>query len=110
MRCSSKHLPPSSLTLGAANSTSIDVLGVATVKILVVDSLAHHTTTIAAVCAGTGEDRFLSESKLIELGIVHDTFPKIIKEKVNISSVSEESCDCTVRTAAPAPASSRPSC
>ena len=65
MKCSNKHLSPSSLTLGTANSTSIDVLGVVTIKIVVVDSLAHHSTTIAAVCAGTGENMFLSKSVLV---------------------------------------------
>ena len=100
MKCSSKHLSPFSLTLGAANSTSIDVLGVVTIKVVVVDSPAHHTTTIAAVCAGTGENMFLSKSVLVQLGIVHNSFPKVIEEKVNISSVSGENCECTVRTAA----------
>ena len=84
------------------------MLGVATIKIEVVDSPAHHTTTVAAVCAGTGEDMFLLKSVLMELGIVHDTFPKVIKKKVNISSISEESCACTVRTATPAPPSKPP--
>ena len=79
------------------NSTSIPVLGVATVRILVVDSPAHYT--IAAVCADTEEDMFLSKSVLMELGIVHDALPKVIREKVNICSVSEESCASTVRTA-----------
>ena len=99
MKCSSEHLSPSSLTLGAVNSTSIDVLGVATIKIVVVDSPAHHTTTIAAVCAGTGENMFLSKSVLVELGIVHNSFPKVIEERVNISYVSRENCECAVRTA-----------
>ena len=47
--------------------------------------IVDYTTTIAAVCAGSQEDMFLSKSVLMELGIVHDTFPKVIKEKVNIS-------------------------
>ena len=75
MGCEGKHLSPSSLRLCAANSTSIPVLGVATVKILVADLPTHYTTTIAAVCAGTEEDMFLSKSVLMELGIVHNTFP-----------------------------------
>ena len=78
MGCDSKHLSPSSLTLGAANSTNIPVLGVAAVKILVVDTPAHYTTIITAVCAGTAEDMFLSKSVLIKLGIVHNAFPKLI--------------------------------
>ena len=105
MGCDSKHLSPSSLSLGAANSTNIPVLGVATVKILVVDLPAHYTTTTAAICAGTGEEMFLSKSVLVKLGIVHNT---IIDEKVSISYVSKESCACTVRTAAPAPPSKPP--
>ena len=74
------------------------MLGVATVKILVVDSPAHYTTTTAVICAGTGEEMFLSKSVLVKLGIVHDTFPKVIEEKSTISSVSDENCDCTVQS------------
>ena len=74
-------------------------------KILVVDSPAHYTTTTAVICAGTGEEMFLSKSVLVKLGIVHDTFPKVIEEKSTISSVSDENCDCTVQTTAPAPPS-----
>ena len=108
MGCDSKHLSPSSLTLGAANSTNIPMLGVVTVKILAVDLPAHYTTTIAAICTGTGEDMFLSKSVLIKLGIVHNAFPKVIEEKVSISSVSEESCACMVRITAPAPPNKLP--
>ena len=41
MKCCSKHLSPSSLTLGVANSTSIDVLGVVTINPFV--PLVHYT-------------------------------------------------------------------
>ena len=51
---------------------------------------------------------FLSKSVLMKLGIVHDAFPEVIKEKVNISSVSEETCTCSVRTAAPPPPTTPP--
>ena len=71
MGCNSKHLSPSSLSLGAANSTNIPMLGVATIKILVVDLPAHHTTTTAAICTRTGEEMFLSKLVLVQLGIVH---------------------------------------
>ena len=37
----------------------------------------------------------------MKLGIVHNSFPKVLEEKVNISSISEEKCDCAVRTEAP---------
>ena len=56
MGCNNDQLSPSSLKLGAANSTNIPVLGEATVRIMVEDSPEHSTTTIAAVCACRQEE------------------------------------------------------
>ena len=44
---------------------------------------------------------FLSKSVLVKLGIIHNSFPKVIEEKVHISSIYEEKCECVVRTDAP---------
>ena len=69
MECDNQQLSLSSLILGATNNTSISTLGEATVRITLVASPAHSTTT--TVCAVTQEEMFLSKDVLMELGIVH---------------------------------------
>ena len=108
MGCDSGLLSPTSLTLGAANGTDINVLGGAMIDVSVLDSPGNSTTTAAAVCAGTGEEMFLSKAVLMKLGIVHEKFPEVLSEKVSIAAVSDESCPCTARTTAPPPPSAPP--
>ena len=103
MGFSNEQLSPSSMKLGAANSTNIPVLGEATVRITVDDSPDNSTTTTAAVCACTNEDIILSKAVLMELKIVHEDFPSVISSTEGISSVDETSCPCIPRTTAPPP-------
>ena len=82
MGCSNDQLVPSSLKLGAANSTNIPVLGEATVQIMVEDSPEH--TTTAAVYACTQEEIILSKVVLMDLNIVHEAFPRVVEKASSI--------------------------